>query len=256
MKRSSKDLKKLAREALIGNYGNFAVVFLIYFVITFAVEMIPSLFSDNSTTSGIITAQVVACILSLIISLLSVGLQKTAINITRREPVNVGDLFYAFRHHPDKYIIVSFLMALIAVLFQIPTILLLVIMLMGNFSINTGMAVVLIILLALILLLISVIVLLRYSLATILLMEHPEMSALESMQVSSQLMQGNKGRYFYLGLSFIGLELLALLTCGIAYFWLTPYTMTTYMQFYREVTGELDGDPRETDFTEYQDYWS
>ena len=55
MKRSSRELKEIAREALLGSYGVFALAFLIYFLISFTIEMIPMLFLKTETISGLIT---------------------------------------------------------------------------------------------------------------------------------------------------------------------------------------------------------
>lgn len=54
-------------------------------------------------------------------------------------------------------------------------------------------------------------------------------------------MEGNLGRLFYIELSFIGLALLGLLSCGIGMLWVTPYMMQVSVNFYRSLTGELDG---------------
>ena len=109
---------------------------------------------------------------------------------------------------------------------------------------------VLILLTALVMAVIAYIITLRFSLANILLIDNPQMGAIESMKTSSDLMRGNKGRYFYLSLSFIGMMLLMFLSCGIGAIWVTPYMNMTYIQFYREVIGELDGGPRENNYTE------
>lgn len=260
MKRSSKELKQLAREALIGNYGNFAIIVLVYFIIAFGIEMIPAFFADNTSISGLIVREIVSIILSLIVSILAAGIQKTALNIIRKEPVKVSDLFYAFTHHPDKYIVVSFLMVLIALAAQIPTIILAVVSSPGIYAFSQAEVIGMLIAtvsVMLVMLLVTVIILLRYTLAMTLLLENPELGAIESMRMSAQLMKDNKGRYFYLMLSFLGMQLLALCTCGIAYFWVVPYTTTTCMQFYLEVTGELDNTPRDTGYMGYQDpdYW-
>ena len=53
-------------------------------------------------------------------------------------------------------------------------------------------------------------------------------------------MSGNKGRLFYIQLSFFGLALLAVLSCGIGLLWLMPYMLTTEVFFYLDVCGELD----------------
>lgn len=73
-----------------------------------------------------------------------------------------------------------------------------------------------------------------------LLTDHDSMSVMEAFHTSFRLMSGNKGRLFYIQLSFLGWELLALLSCGIGILWLSPYMNQTTVEFYRDVTGELD----------------
>lgn len=54
-----------------------------------------------------------------------------------------------------------------------------------------------------------------YALALYLLLDHPQMKARESLKISRQIMKGNKGRLFYIYLSFIGLQILCMLSLGI-----------------------------------------
>lgn len=55
---------------------------------------------------------------------------------------------------------------------------------------------------------------------------------LDCITASRRLMDGYKGQLFLLDLSFIGWHLLALLTFGIGYLWLTPYISATKAAFY------------------------
>ncbi len=255
MKRSSKELKEIAREALMGTYGTFALAFLIYFLIAFIIELIPMLFIRDDTIGSLIISQLVAFILSLLISVLTAGFQKISLNISRGEYAGAGDLFYCFRHHPDRFIIVSLLTGLIAFAFQIPTVGLGVWLVGTNQAYHTPLAYVgWIILVAFIMAILAYLVILRFALSIILLIDNPDMGAIEAMKTSSHLMRGNLGRYFYLTISFIGLTLLAILSAGIGLIWVTPYMNMTYIEFYREVTGELDGGPRENNYTEEYSY--
>ena len=70
--------------------------------------------------------------------------------------------------------------------------------------------------------------------------ENPEMSAKEAMEVSMEMMRGNKWRLFCLELSFIGWGILCLFTLGIGYLWLNPYINASLAAFYDDVsrTGE------------------
>ncbi|MGI6008288.1 MAG: DUF975 family protein [Ruminococcus sp.] len=254
MKRSSKELKEIARESLMGSYGIFAVAFLVYFMIAFIIELIPMVFLQNDTMSGLIILEIVTFILSLIIGVLASGFQKIALNISRGEYAGLGDLFYCFRHHPDRFIVVSFLLSLIYFAFQIPTVILTAWYSTRGWYHTPLSAVGITLLVALIMLIISFIIVLRFSLAVILLIDNPDMGAIESMKTSSHLMKGNIGRYFYLSVSFIGLFLLVILSCGIGSIWVVPYITMTNMEFYREIIGELDGGPRENNYTEEYSY--
>ena len=64
------------------------------------------------------------------------------------------------------------------------------------------------------------------------------MSAKEAMEVSMQMMKGNKWRLFCLQLSFIGWAILCVLTLGIGYLWLNPYMNAAIAAFYDEVSRE------------------
>lgn len=85
----------------------------------------------------------------------------------------------------------------------------------------------------------AVILELSYSQVFYLYLDAPEKGVLQLMRESRALMKGNKGRYFYLQLSFIGLVLLSVLTCFIGMLWLVPYMEMTTILFYRNLTGEV-----------------
>lgn len=75
-----------------------------------------------------------------------------------------------------------------------------------------------------------------YSMSLFIMSENPEMSAKEAMEVSMNMMQGNKWRLFCLELSFIGWSILCLITLGIGFLWLNPYMNAAMAAFYDEVS--------------------
>ncbi len=77
----------------------------------------------------------------------------------------------------------------------------------------------------------------RYALMPYLMVEY-KMGALEAMQESKHLMTGKKARLFCLDLSFIGWELLGVLTCGIGLLWVLPYEQAARAAFYQEICLE------------------
>jgi uncharacterized membrane protein len=76
---------------------------------------------------------------------------------------------------------------------------------------------------------------LRYSQAFYVMNDHPEMSAQEAIKTSSELMQGNKWKYFLLNLSFIGWILLGIITLGIGLLWVYPYMLAASANFYEDL---------------------
>lgn len=65
-----------------------------------------------------------------------------------------------------------------------------------------------------------------------------DLNYLDYVTKSRQLMKGHKFEYFVLQLSFLGWDILAILTLGIGEIWLIPYKNTTYMAYYRSLAGD------------------
>lgn len=77
-----------------------------------------------------------------------------------------------------------------------------------------------------------------YSMSGFILAENSEMTAKEAMKVSEKMMAGNKWRLFCLQFSFIGWQLLCILSLGIGFLWLTPYMNAATAAFYDEISRE------------------
>ncbi len=77
----------------------------------------------------------------------------------------------------------------------------------------------------------------NYALVPYLMAESPDMNSKEAINMSKQLMYGNRWRLFCLHFSFIGWDLLNILTFGIGSLWLTPYKSAAFASFYRDVAG-------------------
>ena len=89
-----------------------------------------------------------------------------------------------------------------------------------------------------------------YAMTRYILAEHPELTASEALARSKEMMTGNRWRLFCLQFSFIGWDILAVLTLGIGYLWLTPYMQAATAAFYREISGTTyvpEGIPCEED---------
>ena len=82
----------------------------------------------------------------------------------------------------------------------------------------------------------------RYSMTFYILADNPEMSGMDALKKSKELMKGHKMEFFLLQLSFIGWGLLVPLTLGILSIWLIPYMETTNALYYEKIKGEISTD--------------
>lgn len=236
MKRSSKELKALAREALLGQYGSLIGAMFLLGMFSVILESVPVTITRNrEDTTSLIIQFVVTLIISVLVYLLQIGMTVIVLHMTRRQTYGLSDLFYTFRAHPDRFIIVSVIQIGISMILQIPAYIFLFL-----YPGDTIKRVLLYLLLLLAGSIVSFIVLLGFTLADLLLIDNESLGAIDAIRQSWAMMHGNKGRFFYLQISFFGLALLCILTLGIGMLWLYPYMMTTEAFFYLDLTGEID----------------
>ena len=77
-----------------------------------------------------------------------------------------------------------------------------------------------------------------YAMTPYILEEHPEISAWDASSRSREMMKGHKFDLFYLYLGFFGWFLLALVTFGIGFLWLSPYVEAAKAAFYNDLKAE------------------
>ena len=91
----------------------------------------------------------------------------------------------------------------------------------------------------------------RYRQAIYLLLDHPEMSALECIRESKRMMTGHKGELFAFDLSFIGWYLLTMIPVlgYLVQIWYVPYAKMSYALYYENLRGAdifTRSDPQDT----------
>ncbi len=198
----SSQIKSEARGFLKDNWKIAVVVALIYLIILNApTYTIGKIFSEG--TSGILTLAY-----SIVIGgPLTLGLVFFVMKLARDQKVEINDLFDGFNNFGSAAILnllIAVYTILWSLLFIIP----------------------------------GIIAILRYSQAYFILNDNPDMSPGEAINQSKQMMRGNKGKMFILGLSFIGWIIVTALTFGIGSLFLTPYLYVSLAVFYKEVSGE------------------
>lgn len=75
---------------------------------------------------------------------------------------------------------------------------------------------------------------LSYSLSMFILKDNSELASKEIVEKSAELMKGNRWKFVWLSITFIGWIILAGLTLGIGMLWLIPYIYVAQVVFYED----------------------
>ena len=84
----------------------------------------------------------------------------------------------------------------------------------------------------------GIIIGLMFSQSFFILVDNKDMSAIDCMKASYDIMNGNKVYLFVLMLSFIGWFIVGQITCGIAMLWVSPYYNITLGNFYNTLKDD------------------
>jgi uncharacterized membrane protein len=76
---------------------------------------------------------------------------------------------------------------------------------------------------------------LSYSMTFYILADDNSIGAMEAIDKSKKIMDGNKWKLFCLQLRFLGWALLCILTLGIGFLWLMPYMQLSLAKFYDDI---------------------
>lgn len=79
---------------------------------------------------------------------------------------------------------------------------------------------------------------LLYILTNYILYDNPDMDSKAIVEESERLMRGNRCKYVWLELTFIGWFILTSFTFGIGLLWLAPYMSVTVICFYEALSGK------------------
>ncbi len=246
---SISDLKAKAKDQLLGNYGIATGSFALLFALVYAVMMVImgalSAGSAERVASGVpigFTDQLISQIMGIIIGTLSSTVSVGYIYLLRRiadgeRPV-ISDLFFVFKNHPDKVIIISLVMTVAQVILILPATILANtgtgLLKAGTVELD-GKKFLIYIVLYLVGLIISFFIDIMLAMSFMIYLDNPQENVTDMMRQSIEMMKGNKFRYFYMILSFFGYWLLIMMSLGIAALWVAPYQTMTMIGFYRDL---------------------
>ena len=181
------ELKQNAKDQLKNNWGLAIGIIIVCTLIS----GIPNLLAEIDSESFAIS--IIIPIITLVITgPLTIGQCKFFINLANRSNPKFSDLWYGF-NNMLRAIGVTLLVGVIvfigSILFIIP----------------------------------GIILAFMYSQVYYIMAENPEMSIMNCLKESSRIMKGHKMDLFILELSFLGWEILMVITLGIAGLYVLPY---------------------------------
>lgn len=252
MRRTSAELKRLSREHLNGHWGFAIGANLLVGLLTSAI-LTPFYFLLVLSGMGMVqmvTYAIATVIVTAVSMILQCGIIRMYFGFARNQESAIGMMFSEFTRRPERYILGFLFLVCVEVICMLPGAICL------SVGITTGivLAAIIGVILYLAGMVALVLIALRMSQMFMLMVDHSDMGVMEAYHRSVEMMEGNKGRYFYINLSFIGLSLLGMLSCGIGMLWVTPYMMQTSVNFYRELNGELDQEQGSGVFWNGQEY--
>ncbi len=235
-KRTSGELKRLAREFLLGSY---TTPILAWLIASFLPTVVLSPFSVNVSDKldfSAVASGVAAFIVEILGQLLMVGVTRIHLMLAKRQQPVVKDLFWAFQNRPDRFILATLLLFCIILVPAIPAV-------VCAYFLKKTESVYAYVIVGLVLFALSIVELYlsyKFQLIYPLYIDNPDMGILEAFRTSNSMMHGNKMRLFYLQLSFIGWLLLGVCSLGIGLLWISPYMEQTAANFYLDLAGKLD----------------
>lgn len=212
------ELRAQARERLDGKWGTFVLMTFLFYVIQ-ALLQIPGSVGDifkvlspeNALTSESLST--LSVMLSLLALPLSWGLTVSLLRNHREESVDLENLFDGFRG--GRYTRVFCALFLVNLFTFLWTLLLIIPGIIKAFS---------------------------YALTPYIIMDEPELTAKQAISRSCEIMQGRRWKLFCLYFSFIGWDILCLLTFGIGFLWLAPYINASIAAFYEDARAEYEAE--------------
>lgn len=238
MKRTSKELKRIARDILNNRYTIPMGAFITATLIPAVIEIPFSMSTGNyPNTRQLVISGLAEFLIMLIGQVLMIGVYQVHLNMTRSKEFRLFQIFDPFRSNAERHFGASLLYFIFALLACIPAIL-------GTayfyFTDIAALSIAILSVGIVLTLILAVVFTLNYQMAFFLLLDYPQMKVPDVFKESRLMMHGNKKRLLYIMLSFIGWNLLSLCSMGIASLWINPYQTETLVTFYLDCKAELD----------------
>ena len=229
--KDSRALRADARESLLGHLTTTVTALLLYmFSTSVLVEMVNGL-DSGSVLLSLALSVMVFFVVNTCGYMLRIGLAYIFMRLAFRQGARLGDLFCAFRKNSNTAVTLSGFMALLELFCMLPLIFSLsVLSAQGRSAYSVLLAVLFAAGFAA-----AFYVRLRYAMLAYLHLDFPDLTPRQLIRGSAKLIRGHKMRLFKLYLSFLPLQLLTVLSLGIAGLWVSSYTQAATAAFYKDL---------------------
>lgn len=237
MKREIKELKRIARGNLQGNFLELIRAFVFCNLVVSLVEMPFSWMTNEvqfSTQNMIYYAATLLITIASVV--LTVGQYCLHLRIAREGKLHLMELYYPLLHDANRLIIAEVALWILRLIGLAPAIGAVAIIYfyeeINMYLIALGLAILGCVL--------TVFIEVTFGMTYFALIDGEDLTVLEAFKTALKLIKGHKGRFLYLYASFAGMYLLVAITFGIGLLWVQPYVMQTTTLFYLDIKGELD----------------
>lgn len=245
MKRSL--LKQKARQVLAGKYAISAGALVISYLVQMLAAMILIIPAEGLLLAGmglsempeetvLVAAFIIILILTLVVmavmAVFQAGLLRFFYHICTGQPYGMGDLLYGFKNRPWRFIGLQLLFLVMNLVVSVPYIAASTAFSLTPWAVWLKGPKLAFFVLSIVL---SILIWLFCGQAFLVLIEDREARLFRSIVRSVRLMEGNKGRLFFLALSFTGMLALSYLSLGIGFLWTSPYLYCTLIYFYLDL---------------------
>ncbi len=228
-----RELKRLAKVQLQGKYGTMiGALILQELLVLFATGILSMMIPGTDTLSNILY-YILTFIVQLIAGILQAGVSFLYLKAACGMQCSVGDIFYCFKHSPDKAIKIEFVLAIINAVCMLPSDIL--IWKYPLTSLTDYDEIAMMYSVTLLCMMVYVVITLAFTPVFYMMLDFPNYTVKDILKKSIEVMKGNKMRYFLLDLSFIPWMFIGILTCGIGLLWIIPYMNMTSTNFYLDL---------------------
>lgn len=227
---TSAELKKQSKSLLSKRWGNATVATFLFVGLIQIVAYILSI--------ALIESPVASAIITFILSIGSIYLVLCFVNYCKnlkstKGLIKFSECFVSLKPFL-KYLLITIILGIIAIIIATSASSLIFVSIVAS---RTAVILASIILIALALVFVAMEIV--FFPLTYIVVLNPEYTLGQLIKTSMKIGWQNSGQILYIILSFIGWNILSIMTCGIGYLWTMPYMELTYVSFIEEKMKEI-----------------